>query len=129
MGRPIKKKFFRDYTGANLGIKVSARKTDTARDSFIFLQKGSSKYNVTNATDGIFKAKLVSSLTGPGQALMVGFEALSVNNEGVYTVDVTAIPIRKLTARRATTFASVVYKWQLINDGDNDYIVLIPTTL
>lgn len=129
MGRPIKKKFFGSYFGADKGIKLLARKTTTARESFIELQKGSAKYNVTNSTDGRFRVRLVSEITGAGQAIMTGFEALSVDNEGVYTVDVTEIPIRKLTARRATTFSGTVYKWELVNDGDNDYLVLIPFNL
>lgn len=129
MGRPIKKNFFGSYFGDDKGIKIVARKDSTSRDSFIELQKGSAKYNVTNDTDGRFRVRLVSSITGPGQAVMSGFEALSVDSEGVYTVDVTAIPIRKLTARRATTFAGTVYKWDLINDGDDDYLVLIPFDL
>ena len=129
MGRPIKKKFFGSYLGEDKGIKLLARKDTTNRESFIELQKGSSKYNVTNSTDGRFRVRLVNEISGESQAVMSGFEVLSIDSNGVYTVDVTAIPIRKLTARRATTFAGTVYKWDLVDDGNDDYLVLIPFDL
>jgi hypothetical protein len=126
MGRPVNKRFFGSFEGTNRGIKLSARKDNVSRDSFILLQKGTAKYNVKNETDGVFRVRLVNEITAANQAKMVGFEALSIDSEGVYTVDNTEIPIRKLTARRATAFNGTVYKWELVDDDSNDYIVLIP---
>lgn len=121
MGRPIKKINFGPATGAEVGILVSAMKTDTARTSYIIKQVGSNKYYAFNDTDGRFKVELDDGTAGAadtaGTAVMVGYTS-------PVEADANAVAIKKLTQHIAIDFSGNRYKWDLQNDSSADIIVL-----
>lgn len=121
MGRPLK----RDVNGTlvfgtgattDAGIIVSARLPgqSTAKDGYIVTQRGSRSYLVNNA-DGVGQCVLVSSISGAGQMVMLGYTDAGAD---------VSVPIRKLQKRTAIDFNGNRYTWVLVNDSSADYIQL-----
>lgn len=123
MGRPL----FRDvrgvdarqdYTGANVGIRVTAYFGGSLRDDvFIINQKRAKAYQVQDKSDGTQAVcKLVSGTPAAnGEMRMIGVRN---SNGSVPTA------IAKLGKRIAIDFSGNRYTWYLQNDSAGDYIVL-----
>ena len=123
MGRPIRK----DATGvaifgtysSDTGIRVDAFVGSAQTDCFIVKQKGSRRYlvqDVSASTQAI--CTLVNVVAGSltaGQLRLTGY----VGGNGD-----AGRAIQKLTKRIATDFSGNRYKWAVVNDSVNDYIVL-----
>jgi len=123
MGRPIKK----DATGvaifgtyaSDTGIRVDAFVGSAQTDCFIVKQKGSRRYLVQDVSAGTQAlCTLVNVAAGSltaGQMRLTGYVGGN-GDEGR--------ALQKLTKRIATDFNSNRYKWSVVNDSVNDYIVL-----
>ena len=125
MGRPIKKDaagvaIFGTYA-SNTGIRVDAFVGSAQVDCFIVKQKGSRRYLVQDVSAGTQAiCTLVNVAAGSltaGQMRLTGY----VGGNGD-----AGRAIQKLTKRIATDFSSNRYKWAVVNDYTNDYIVLTP---
>jgi hypothetical protein len=125
MGRPIKKsatgvQIFGTYAD-DTGIRVDAFVGSAQVDCFIVKQKGSRRYVVQDVSAGTQAiCTLVNVAAGSltaGQMRLTGY----VGGNGD-----AGRAIRKLTKRIATDFSSNRYKWAVVNDSTNDYIVLTP---
>ena len=125
MGRPIKKdaagvQIFGTYA-SDTGIRVDAFVGSAQTDCFIVKQKGSRRYVVQDVSEGTQAiCTLVNVVAGSltaGQMRLTGY----VGGNGD-----AGRAIQKLTKRIATDFSSNRYKWAVVNDSTNDYIVLTP---
>lgn len=123
MGRPL----FRDvrgtdarqdYTGAAVGIRVTAFFGGSLRDDvFIVNQKRAKAYQVQDKSDSSQAVcKLVSGTPAAnGEMRLVGV----LNSNGAVPV-----AIAKLGKRVAIDYSGNRYTWFLQNDSSGDYIVL-----
>jgi len=123
MGRPL----FRDvrgvdarqdYTGANVGIRVTAFFGGSLRDDvFIINQKRAKAYQVQDKSDGLQAVcKLVSGTPAANNEMrLVGV----LNGNGS-----VPIALAKLGKRIAVDYSGNRYTWFLQNDSSGDYIVL-----
>lgn len=125
MGRPLYRDVRgtdarQDYTGANVGIRVSAYFGGSLRDDvFIVNQKRAKAYLVQDKSDSTRAVcKLVSGTPAANNEMrMVGL----VNGQGS---NIKAIA--KLGKRVAIDFNGARYTWYLSNDSAGDYITLVP---
>lgn len=123
MGRPLYRDVRgvdarQDYTGANVGIRVTAYFEGSLRDDvFIINQKRAKAYLVQDKSDSSQAVcKLVSGTPAAnGEMRMIGV----LNSNG-------SVPtaIAKLGKRIAIDFSGNRYTWYLQNDSAGDYIVL-----
>ena len=125
MGRPLNKKYFGTPAGTELGITltafipaagtlgyISGTGGSSAVSSTIISQKGSRKYVVSNA-QGEGKVTLANNpVPLQGEAYLVGYDGM------------TAVALKKLTARLAVDWNNVRYSWYLENDSTTDIIRL-----
>ena len=123
MGRPIKKdaagvQIFGTYVD-NTGIRVAAFVGSAQTDCFIVKQTGSRRYLVQDVSSGTQAiCALVNVASGSltaGQMRLTGY--IGGNGDA-------GRAIQKLTKRIATDFSGNRYKWAVVNDSVNDYIVL-----
>lgn len=123
MGRPLYRDVRgvdarQDYTGANVGIRVTAYFGGSLRDDvFIINQKRAKAYLVQDKSDSTQAVcKLVSGTPAAnGEMRMIGVRN---SNGSVPTA------IAKLGKRIAIDFSGNRYTWYLQNDSAGDYIVL-----
>lgn len=123
MGRPVRKdvngtEVFGTAVGAAAGIVVTARLPgeSSSSDGYIVRQTGARSYRVTN-NEGTGKCVLVNTITGAGQAVMLGYTDAAAD---------VSVAIRKLQKRTAVDFSGNRYTWILVNDSSADYIQLTP---
>jgi hypothetical protein len=115
MGRPVNKRNFGVATGAELGIRVSARPTGAAAAGYILNQRGTKKFTVTTA-NGTGVCTLVDkaeNTLAAGEMSLVGIVGGN-----------TEVRIAKLYNRTVRDFSNNRYKWTLVNDSSVDYIEL-----
>lgn len=125
MGRPLRKdvngvdviKTFASNTGIRVDFYDSALRTDgvilkqRGRKTFVVCQVGN-----IGTTSAYTTAKLVSTTpASAGEMTLVGY----VGGNGAQPTY-----LQKITKRLATDFSGNRYKWYLVNDSSNDYIVL-----
>lgn len=123
MGRPLYRDVLgtdarQDYTGANVGIRVTAYFGGSLRnDVFIVNQKRAKSYLVQDKSDSTQAVcKLVSGTPAANNEMrMIGV----LNSNGS-----VPIALAKLGKRIAVDYSGNRYKWYLNNDSAGDYIVL-----
>lgn len=123
MGRPLFRDVLgtdarQDYTGANVGIRVTAFFGGSLRDDvFIVNQKRAKAYQVQDKSDGSQAVcKLVSGTPAANNEMrLVG--VLGGNGS-------VPIALAKLGKRIAVDYSGNRYTWFLQNDSSGDYIVL-----
>ena len=126
MGRPLRKDVLGvdaigTYATSNTGIRVSFFDSALRTDGVIIKQRGAKTFvctQVANIGTGSTYAPYVLVSDTPnaaGEMRIVGY----LNGQGA-----SPIQIRKITKRIATDWSGNRYKWTLLNDSSNDYIVL-----
>ena len=123
MGRPLFRDVLgtdarQDYTGANVGIRVTAFFGGSLRDDvFIVNQKRAKAYQVQDKSDSSQAVcKLVSGTPAANNEMrLVG--VLGGNGS-------VPIALAKLGKRIAVDYSGNRYTWFLQNDSSGDYIVL-----
>lgn len=131
MGRPLRKDVngvdvLASFTLANAGIRVPFFDTALRSDGVLIKQRGARTFVVCRVGDLAGNKGKDSTNTEvckttnatPSAAGQVQIQGYVNTNSG------TAVNLRKLTKRLATDFTGTRYKWQLVNDSSNDYIVL-----
>jgi hypothetical protein len=115
MGRPVNKRNFGVATGAELGIRVSARPTGAAAAGYILNQRGTKKFTVTtvNGTGVCTLVDKAENAIAAGEMSLVGIVGGN-----------TEVRIAKLYNRTVRDFSNNRYKWTLVNDSSADYIEL-----
>jgi hypothetical protein len=122
MGRPLRKDVFgTDAIGtyaSNTGIRVDVFDSALRDDGIILKQRGAKTFVVARVgtpTTRITAVLVSDTPNAAGEMNLFGF----IGGNGAQRTN-----LAKITKRIATDFTGKRYKWQLVNDSSNDYIVL-----
>ena len=123
MGRPLRKDIngvdiIGTYATSNTGIRVDVFDSALRDDGIILKQRGAKTFVVARAgtpTTRITAVLVSDTPNAAGEMNLFGF----IGGNGAQRTN-----LAKITKRVATDFTGKRYKWQLVNDSSNDYIVL-----
>ena len=130
MGRPLNKRYFGSLATAdqraagtetqeNIRAEANLTTTGIVDDAFIVAQKGSNKFILRNKA-GDANSQTVCRLVNKTTANIALGEMVLFGTDGTGS----RIPLKKITARRATDYNNNRYTWEVQDDSTETVIVL-----
>lgn len=110
MGRPLNKRYFGEPTVAGNEIKVQFNNGNGSVPGYIVNQKGSKRFNVSNA--GGTETGLCTLVDKASAALAAGEMSITVDDGGV------AKQVTKISGRKVTLDDGTVKPWDFTGAGD-----------
>jgi len=130
MGRPLNKRYFGSLATADQraagtetqeNIRVEAHLNTTGRvdDAFIVAQKGSNKFILRNKA-GDANSETICRFVNKTTANLALGEMVLFGSDGTGN----RIPLKKITARKATDYNNNQYTWEVQDDSTETIIIL-----
>ena len=130
MGRPLNKRYFGSLATAdqraagvetqeNIRAEANLTTTGIVDDAFIVAQKGSNKFILRN-NEGDANSQTVCRMVNKATAALALGEMVMFGSDGTGN----RIPLKKITARKATDYNNNQYTWIVQDDSTETIIIL-----
>ena len=131
MGRPLNKRYFGSLATAdqraagvetqeNIRAEANLTTTGIVDDAFIVAQKGSNKFILRNKA-GDANSQTVCRMVNKATAALALGEMVMFGTTGTGN----RVPLKKITARKATDYNNNQYTWSVQDDSTESVLVLI----
>ena len=130
MGRPLNKRYFGSLATAdqraagtetqeNIRVEANLATSGVVDDAFVVAQKGSNKFILRNKA-GDANSQTVCRMVNKATAALALGEMVLFGSDGTGN----RIPLKKITARKATDYNNNQYTWIVQDDSTETIIIL-----